>query len=375
MELGGYGFEKSELIKLAEEIYELKGKKQDLELTLHSEQFHYKYIPKRKNLVEHEVTFRLLWIIPITIAVLIAFVYIVWYVLDLGGVGREGKEAAAIGVGFLGTTLLAAFGGYAAFKLWKREIHMLTLLWLSRNPEKAAEFSRRHDINTFQNDEATSRQRIAMLEEEISSIETKIKQLEEQQKILLEERKRNENFLRNKGILFDEKPGQEKQTGKFSLREESLGAGDIRDLFEYYSKEEQYNRDCLHQLDIKRQLLDKEIRGLSENIEDIKRKGIILGAIYLFLILFQGAFSGLVGGITAILCSIISIGMIIYAENKCKMPIILYLVEQEHPMIQEYAFCRNMAPIRIKRDEISEKMEEIQKELDMIKEKKRALDI
>ena len=118
MELGGYGFEKSELMKIAEEIYDLKGKKQDLELTLHGEQFHYQYIPKRKNLVEHEVTFRLLWIIPITIGVLIALIFMFSYIFDVAGVGREGEAAAAMGVGFLGTTLLAVFGGYAAFKLW-----------------------------------------------------------------------------------------------------------------------------------------------------------------------------------------------------------------------------------------------------------------
>ena len=375
MELGGYGFEKSELMKIAEEIYELKGKKQDLELTLHGERFHYKYIPKRKNLVEHEVTFRLLWIIPITICVLAALIFIVWYVLDLGNIGREGETAAAMGVVFLCTSLLAAFGGYAAFKLWKREIHMLTLLWLHRNPEKAAAFSKKHDINTFQNDEAKSKQRIAMLEEEISSIATRIRQLEEQQVQLLEERKRSEKLMREKGVLFDENPKLLKSNGKFSLREESVGAGDIRDLYECYVKEEQYNRNYLQQLDIKRQLLDKDIQGLSEHVEDIKRKGIILICIFLFLIVAQGAFSGIMGGITAILCFCISFGMLIYAENKCKLPIIMYLVEQEHPIIQEYAFCHNMTPIRIRKDEITEKMNEIQKELDDIKKKKQALDV
>lgn len=366
MELGGYGFEKSELMKLAEEIYELKSKKQDLELTLHGEQFHYKYIPKRKNLVEHEVTFRLFWIIPLTIVVASALLYISYVFF-----AREEID----GMSFMVALFAVVFCGYPAIKLWKREIHMLTLLWLSRNPEKAAAFLKKYDINTFQNDEAKSKQRIAMLEEEISGIDTKIQQLEEQQKLLLEERKRNEDFLRNKGILFDEKPGQVKQTGKFSLREESLGAGDIRDLFEYYSKEEKYNRDYLHQLDIKRQLLDKEIRGLLEDLEDVKHKGIIFIAIYVVLILVQSVFSGLASGITAILCIIISVGMLTYAENKCKMPIILYLVEQEHPMIQEYAFCHNMSPIRVKKDEITEKMTEIQKEIDMLKEKKQALDI
>jgi len=214
-----------------------------------------------------------------------------------------------------------------------------------------------------------------MLEEEISSIATRIRQLEEQQVQLLEERKRSEKLMREKGVLFDENPKLLKSNGKFSLREDSLGAGDIRDLYECYVKEEQYNRNYLQQLDIKRQLLDKDIRSLSEDVEDIKRKGIILICIFLFLIVAQGAFSGIMGGITAILCFCISFGMLIYAENKCKLPIIMYLVEQEHPIIQEYAFCHNMTPIRIRKDEITEKMNEIQKELDDIKKKKQALDV
>ena len=81
---------------------------------------------------------------------------------------------------------VVVFCGYPAFKLWKRELHILTLLWVSKNPEKAKEKSRKHDINTFQNDEEVSKQRIEMLEEEISNIEAGIKQLEEQQKQLLD---------------------------------------------------------------------------------------------------------------------------------------------------------------------------------------------
>ena len=45
MEIGGYGYEKPELLKMAEQIYSCKCEKQDLELQLSSEKFHYSYIP------------------------------------------------------------------------------------------------------------------------------------------------------------------------------------------------------------------------------------------------------------------------------------------------------------------------------------------
>lgn len=375
MELGGYGFEKSELIKIAEKIYELKSKKQDLELTLYDEQFHYKYIQKRKNLVEHEVTFRLLWIVPITLAVLLSLVYIIWYVFDIGNVGRVGEAAAAMGVGFLGTTLLTVFGGYAAFKLWKRELHMIMLLWLSKNSEEAAAFSKKHDINTFKNDEATSKQRIAMLEEEISGIETKIKQLEEQQKRLLEDKKRSEDLLRSKGILFDDNPGLLKSNGKFSLREDSMNGADIQELYEYYSSEERYTLNYLHEIDIKLQQINKQITNIDDNFDNVKKIGLYVVCIYILLIILQSVFTGFLETITSVLCIFISVSMVIYVEKKCKTALILYFVEHEHPMIQEYAFCHNMVPVRVRREEILEKMKGLQLELDGIRAKKKTLDL
>ena len=370
MELGGYGFEKSELLKIAEEIYALKSKKQDLELTLHSEKFHYKYIPKRKHLAEHEVTFRLLWIIPTTLLVVVTACFMLYYFFHSEELVGNGPTAIIL----LFATLITFFGGYTAFRLWKREIRMLTLLWISKNPEKAVAFAKNYDINTFQNDEIISKERIEMLEEEIANIDTKILQLEQQQQQLVDAKKKNEEFLREKGVLFDTKPTISQKSGKFSLREESIGAGDIRDLFEYYSKEEQYNLNYLRQLDSKLQQINKQITSIDDGLEEVKKTFIFIICVYILLVIIQSAFSGFLGGITSIVCIFISIGMVLYVENKCKLPIILYLVEHEHPLIQEYAFCHNMIPVRIKREEIIEKMQELQSELDAIKAKKQALD-
>ena len=63
MEIGTYGYEKSELLTLAEQIYQCKHDIEDLELELNEVQFHYTYIGKRKDIVTHEVIFRLLFIL------------------------------------------------------------------------------------------------------------------------------------------------------------------------------------------------------------------------------------------------------------------------------------------------------------------------
>lgn len=375
MELGGYGFEKPELLKIAEEIYALKGKKQDLELSLHSEQFHYKYIPKRKNLVEHEVIFRLLWIIPITVFVIAAISYIILYITNIDEYGREGQVAGAMGVALLGTTLLAAFGGYVAFKLWKREIRMITLLMFSKNSDIASSLASKYDINTFQNDEELSKTRIEMLESEIASIDQQIMLLDERQQQLLEEKRKGEEFLRQKGVLFDEKPNALKTNGKFSLREDSMNSANIQELYEYYVKEEQYTLNYMRQVDSKLQQVNKQITRIDDDFENVKKTCFFIVCIYISLIIIQSVFTGFMGIVTSILCIFISICLVIYVEKKCKVPFILYLVENEHPMIQEYAFCHNMVPVRLRREEILEKLEYLQLELEGIRAKKQALDL
>ena len=71
MEIGGYGYEKPEYVRLAEQIYQCKNDKEALELELNNTRFHYDYIKKRKGLVKHEVVFRMIYII-----VLAVFLYI-----------------------------------------------------------------------------------------------------------------------------------------------------------------------------------------------------------------------------------------------------------------------------------------------------------
>lgn len=369
MELGGYGFEKSELLKIAEEIYALKSKKQDLELTLHSEQFHSQYIPKRKHLAKHEVGYRLLFIIPMTAVTLVVLFIMLTYLTDTSLLVGNGTG----GVVLLFSTLAFFFIGYPTFKLWKREIRMLMLLSISNNPEKAMRFSKRFDLNTFENDEHVSNTRIQMLKAEIANLDSSIAQLEVRQKELIEQKKKGEDFLRKQGILFDENPNATKQTGKFALREESINMGDAQELHEFYLKEEQYMVNYLLQLDGKLQKINKDITQIDDDFDEVKKNLVIAGIIYVLIVLVQGAFSGVLGVATSVICSVVTIFAFFYLENKCKLPIIRYLIEHENSLIQEYAFCHNMVPVRIKREEMLEKITCTQKELDEIKKKRESL--
>ena len=304
MELSGYGFEKSELLRVTEELYALKSKKQEVELKLQSEKFHQQYIPKRKALAEHEVTFRLLWIIPITLLVLGASVFLVYYYIHSADFSGDWVS----GVIFLFSALVVVFCGYTAYRLWKREIQMFRLLLLHKNSEKAANYSKKHDLNTFQHDENETKNRIDMLEGEIEQIAHRMSQLEEKQDKLLEDKRTKEDFLKNRGVLFDENPNQKTTKGKFSLREESIAMGGEEELLEFYNKELQYLHQLTLQLEGQLQHKNNEISKIDDDFENVKKILLFVVIIYVLMVIIQSAFSGVLGSVTKLLCIIFFYG-------------------------------------------------------------------
>lgn len=366
MEIGGYGYEKPELIKVAEQIYSCKCEKQDLELQLSSERFHYSYIPKRKQKIEGSVVSQLLFIIPLSLVVL----GIVYIIFDYMKNYSEMSENGAAGVAFLFSVLLLVPVGYIDLKMIKQELEMLALLFISMKPEKSLRFAKKHDINTFQSDEIKSRERIKLLEEKIGFLDRKILELTEKQKTILEEKEQREEVLRRKGVLFDEKPDETKKTGAFSLKEESVSTQDALQLHEFYTHEEQYINNYLIQLDGRLQKINKEIVTIDDEFEIIKKQFLFFVIIYVLVAVVQSMFTGVVATITSILCIIGSVCYIIYLERKCKRPILLYLVEHDSRLTMEYAFCNGMVPVRNKRKELLETIEDYKKELAEIKKKK-----
>lgn len=190
MEIGGYGYEKPELLKVAEEIYSCKCEKQDLELQLGTERFHYSYIPKRKQRIEGSVVSQLFFIILLSLVVLGIIYILVDYMMNYS----EMRENGAAGVAFLFSVLLLIPVGYIDLKMIKQELEMMALLFVSMKPEQSLRFAKKHDINTFQSDEIKSREKIKLLEEKIGFLDRKILELTEKQKAMLEERNREKRF-------------------------------------------------------------------------------------------------------------------------------------------------------------------------------------
>lgn len=392
-------YDSPEFVKIAEEIYEYQGKKQELELSLSSERFHYGYISKRKDLVVHEVLFRLLFIVPLTLLLIVAIFFMLFIFLESreedseatqsvvldsveapfsGSADTGGSSDASIQVAFLFCTLFVVFCGYADIKLLIRETKMLILLSVSRDNEKALRFAKKHDINTFQSDEYQSREKINWMESEISLIDDRILELRKKQQKLLDEQAEAERRLQ----VEAERKLQEEEAlrdevsdaqGGFTLKKISMGTQNADMLYEFYRSEEHYIQNDLLRLEGQLLHTEKEIVKINEEFLEIKKKIILSLAVFLFLIVMQSVFTGIAAIITNFICLIAGLIYVFYVEKKWKHPILLYFIENDSDLTKEYAFVNNILPAKMRREELLNEMDHYKKELINIKKKREAI--
>ncbi len=379
-------YDSPEFVKIAEEIYEYQGKKQELELSLNSERFHYSYISKRKDLVVHEVFFRLLFIVPLTLLLIGAIFLMLFFIIDSqeGDSGTtenivydsieapfsDSGDAGGDGVAFLLCTFFVVFGGYADIKLLIRETKMLILLSVSRDDERALRFAKKHDINTFQSDEYQSREKISWMESEISLIDDRILVLRKKQQKLLDEQAETERRLQEEDALRDETSDAQ---GGFTLKKISMGTQNADMLYEFYRSEEHYIQNDLLRLEGQLLHTEKEIVKINEEFLEIKKKMILSLIVFVFLIVIQSVFTGIAAIITNFICFIAGLIYVFYAEKKWKQPILLYFIENDSDLTKEYAFVNNILPAKMRREELLNEMDYYKKELINIKKKREAI--
>ena len=346
MEMGVYGYEKPEYIRLAEQIYRCKNDKEALELELNNTRFHYDYIKKRKGLVRHEVVLRLFYIIALA-----AFLYICMTSFFI---------------------FATPFVLYGEWKLITRECKMLFMLSYNRKPERMSWIAERFNIDTFQNDTIRTEKKIEAIEAQIAVCEKELQQLYETRKELIQKRQQQEDVLRKHGILYDTDPT--KQSGKFSLKEEDGWVNDIQELDEYYRKEEGYLKHLISHVDNTIERYNKEITEIDQQFVSAKKLLIFAAIIFVLVVVIQNALNGVAYTISSMICVIISIIAILYLERKCKQPILAYLVEQNKPIVADYAFTHGLVPVAEKRKEFIENKEKYEKELAEVRKKRQELD-
>lgn len=335
--------EKSDIIKIAEQIYETKNKIQDVTLSLENERFHARYIPQRKEIATARTITRTCYII------LLALVFAICLIVFIIG----SKIGATMGIFMLCAGGLGTWSAFYGVKLIKRQIENYPKL-------------------NF--DEEGSKNKIALLEEEVSKLNGQLEQLEKQQNQILEQKERNERFLKEKGILVEPEKTHALKTGGLTLRDRNEFSDNIQELFELYSSEERYIQNYLDHLKFRLDEVNLEITRIDDNFEQAKKKIIIGGFAFVCLILVQGIFANFMEKLSVLIACFISLGGIFYLDKVCSEPIVLYLVEHESKLASEYAFVNNMVPIRYKREELLAIIHQNEEELKTVRDKKKALD-
>ncbi|MDE5864699.1 MAG: hypothetical protein K2H34_10180, partial [Lachnospiraceae bacterium] len=230
-----------------------------------------------------------------------------------------------------------------------------------------------HDINTFQNDEIRSKQKIELLEGKIAALDKQLLALTEEQKRLMEEQSAAAEMAEREQTSSEGEEKNAENTGGFSLRAESVGSQDAMMLHEYYCSEERYIQSRLLELEARVEKVNKEIVEIDDNIQTIKTQLLIAVIVYVLMAIVQSAFTGWLSALTSIICIIVSINYVFYFEWKCMRPILLYLVENDSKLVAEYAFCNDMVPVRNKRKELLDMIEQNKRELEEIKRKKQEI--
>lgn len=365
METAGNPYEKSDILVIAEQIYEIKGKLQDLNLALEDEKFHARYIPKRRELAYTQSASRMFYIILLSAVVIICFIGFL-----IGAC--MGSDLGNFAIFLIPAGGVVIFGGYVDFKLIRQQMAIFPLLHLNFNEEKALRYSSKKNITTYQSDEIASKRKIALLESGIEQLSEKLGELEQKQQELICNKEEREALLKEKGILVENE--NKAEIGGLSLKQSDDFGDNIQELFELYSSEENYISKYLDRLLFRLEEINREIVSIEDNFQLAKRK-ILIGIIcFFFLVVLQSVFNGGMEKLFVLFSSILSIFGMLYLDKTCSGAIVTYFVEHESKWTSEYAFLNNLVPVRYKREELLALIEQNQKELKEIKKKKDALD-
>ena len=385
MKISNQGFEKSELVKIAEQLHAYRAKKQKLEIELSSEEFHKKYIPKRENTsiarIIANLPLILLYLTEI-IALIIAIVICILAKAEEEDTGISEMPQAGVGVGDVAAIAIIVIGcivirtTISTWPIIKEEFHMLVQFLCINNPERAKKIADKYGINTYADDKARCTERINNLESQIDSIDEKILTLEHRYNELIAESKNRDDILKKHGVLNDIIPETDQSLKKsfFTLKKTEEYTDDIAELYEFYSSEEKQAESLKENLKLQLDSVNKELSTIDEDIERVKKRGIaylcgIVIAIIIQLIV-PDVISDNMGPI------FIMVGLVAFFsfERASRGAIIRYLIEQESVLVSDYCFVNDVTPAKYRKQEIIEEIKQNEAMINELKFKKQYLE-
>lgn len=342
------GYKKTELLSVTEQIYTIKEKIQDLNRELDYEEFHEKYMPQKRAIAGSQ------WIaqtgfIAILGSIIVACIVVIKCCMD------NMQPLLGIVLGIASAIMIGC----------------IRLIFLATKDKIGSPLQCQMELERIKS-------KIALLKEKIADLNFQLEELCRRQDELLEEKNYIQNILEEKGIILKDTAVDEavrnKKGSTFSLKEETEGTDDLLELFELYSSEETLLIQFNERLQVQIDCYNKDIIGIEDNFSNAKQKMIVCIGLFIFMIIVQSIFIGRVEEISALICIVLSIAILVYIDRSCTQPILLYLIEHECDLTKEYAFCNNIVPVYKKREEIIKSFRANQKELQIIKKKKDALD-
>ncbi len=335
---------------IAEQLFSYKENKKLLELELSEEKLRKEYISKRKHLLWDEIIVRIVLIIVIT---LFGEMFMMYSYYPFG----------------LFPAMLCLF---ADAYLFVRIIKKLVFIFVSSDIDFANRFAKKFNLDTIQQQQDDCIGKISLLETQIQKTDEMICKLKEKEKKLKAEKAERKNNFEKTEKLSEEVPS--KYTSKFSLKEKTEIYEDYSVLYEDYKKEEEYLNQNIIKLEGELTTLNKQIVDIDESFENIKKNIINALVIFIIMILISKLLSGIVGGIISLVFFTVCLVTLLYGEKHWKKPILMYLLEHDSALIADYAFCHNLYPLKNKRTELIEQIEEEKKELESIRKKRLELD-
>lgn len=342
------GYKKTDLLSVTEQIYNIKEKIQDLNRKLDYEKFHERYMPRKSEVAGRQWGTQV-GFVAILGSIIVACIAVIMYCMN------NMQPLLGIVLGIASAMMIGC----------------IRLIFLATKEKIGSPLQCQMELERV-------RSKIALLKEKISDLNFQLEELCQRQDALLAEKNYIQNVLEEKGIILKDAAVDEAVRNKngltFSLKEETEGTDDLLELFELYSSEEKLLLQFNDRLQVQIDCYNKDIMGIEDDFSVAKQKIIFCVGLFVLMIIIQSIFVGTTEGISALICILLSVFVLVYIDRSCTQPILLYLIEHESDLTKEYAFCNNIVPIYKKREEVIKSLHENQKELQVIRQKKDALD-
>lgn len=350
MQMNWDGFENPEIVEVAGRLHSLRARRRMCLFEIDEELFYQKQIPHRKARTRSKLRVTLLWLVPLTIAIVSVMNFLI-YMVSISG------NAFWI----MGSVLFLLFIVPICLVGWVREVRLFRFFYVGR---KTVYYDLEQNRSAY---------KVAELERELSELDAQIDPLEIRYIQLREEQKKEEKCSQTEK---EEQSAQGTNTGvlpdgkHFSLRRHVLDDIQITEISSSYDRDIQKVKDKISEA-------EKNIRQYEKNIVDIdaefaasKKKtleGLIIIAVVTLLQYIPEQRLQMLFTIIAVIPTLV---LLFFYYKEFREAVFDYYFEHEPRKFKDYAFRNDMTTNRQKILEAQKEIRWMQREIQWLEEQK-----